>query len=228
MRKALVTGGADGIGLEIVKELVKLGFQVIVFDKKQMKENIENVFYHEVDINDMKIVDSCLTNYSSLDLLVNNAAIQYVKPFADNSDLELEEVINTNLLSLMKITRRCLKLLINGSQIINISSVHSVLPRKNKLSYDVSKAGLDMFTKSLALQLAPRVRVNSVNIGATFSPMNSIFENEELREESKNKVPMNHIFEANEIAKVVVSLLGETYRNMTGSIIVYDGGRSLN
>jgi NAD(P)-dependent dehydrogenase (short-subunit alcohol dehydrogenase family) len=228
MRKALVTGGADGIGLEIVKELVKLGFQVIVFDKKQMKENIENVFYHEVDINDMKIVDSCLTNYSSLDLLVNNAAIQYVKPFADNSDLELEEVINTNLLSLMKITRRCLKLLINGSQIINISSVHSVLPRKNKLSYDVSKAGLDMFTKSLALQLAPHVRVNSVNIGATFSPMNSVFENEELREESKNKVPMNHIFEANEIAKVVVSLLGETYRNMTGSIIVYDGGRSLN
>ena len=228
MRKALVTGGADGIGLEIVRELVKLGFQVIVFDKKQMKENIENVLYHEVDINDMKIVDSCLTNYSSLDLLVNNAAIQYVKPFADNSDLELEEVINTNLLSLMKITRRCLKLLINGSQIINISSVHSVLPRKNKLSYDVSKAGLDMFTKSLALQLAPHVRVNSVNIGATFSPMNSIFENEELREESKNKVPMNHIFEANEIAKVVVSLLGETYRNMTGSIIVYDGGRSLN
>ncbi len=228
MRKALVTGGADGIGLEIVRELVKLGFQVIVFDKKQMKENIENVLYHEVDINDMKTVDSCLTNYSSLDLLVNNAAIQYVKPFADNSDLELEEVINTNLLSLMKITRRCLKLLINGSQIINISSVHSVLPRKNKLSYDVSKAGLDMFTKSLALQLAPRVRVNSVNIGATFSPMNSIFENEELREESKNKVPMNHIFEANEIAKVVVSLLGETYRNMTGSIIVYDGGRSLN
>ena len=228
MRKALVTGGADGIGLEIVRELVKLGFQVIVFDKKQMKENIENVLYHEVDINDMKTVDSCLTNYSSLDLLVNNAAIQYVKPFADNSDLELEEVINTNLLSLMKITRRCLKLFINGSQIINISSVHSVLPRKNKLSYDVSKAGLDMFTKSLALQLAPHVRVNSVNIGATFSPMNSIFENEELREESKKKVPMNHIFEANEIAKVVVSLLGETYRNMTGSIIVYDGGRSLN
>lgn len=228
MNWAIVTGGADGIGLAIVKELVRLRYQVVLLDKKELKEKIENINYFNVDINDLDLIDKILSQYESFDLLVNNAAIQNVKEFMDYSDKEIDEVINTNLLSLMKLTRRVVERMNAGGQVINLGSVHSVLPRKHKLTYDVSKAGLDMFTKGLALELAPRIRVNSVNIGATISPMNSVFEDEVVMEEAKKKVPMDHIFIPEEIARVVVSLLSDDFKYMTGSIFVYDGGRSLN
>jgi NAD(P)-dependent dehydrogenase (short-subunit alcohol dehydrogenase family) len=228
MNWAIVTGGADGIGLAIVKELVRLEYQVVLLDKKELKEKIKNINYFNVDINDLDLIDKILSQYESFDLLVNNAAIQNVKKFMDYSDREIDEVINTNLLSLMKLSRRVVERMNAGGQVINLGSVHSVLPRKHKLTYDVSKAGLDMFTKGLALELAPRIRVNSVNIGATISPMNSVFEDELVMEEAKKKVPMNHIFKAEEIARVVVSLLSDDFKYMTGSIVVYDGGRSLN
>jgi len=228
MNWAIVTGGADGIGLAIVKELVRLRYQVVLLDKKELKEKIENINYFNVDINDLDLIDRILSQYESFDLLVNNAAIQNVKEFMDYSDKEIDEVINTNLLSLMKLTRRVVERMNAGGQVINLGSVHSVLPRKHKLTYDVSKAGLDMFTKGLALELAPRIRVNSVNIGATISPMNSVFEDEVVMEEAKKKVPMDHIFIPEEIARVVVSLLSDDFKYMTGSIFVYDGGRSLN
>jgi glucose 1-dehydrogenase len=228
MNWAIVTGGADGIGLAIVKELVRLEYQVVLLDKKELKEKIENINYFNVDINDLVSIEIILSQYESFDLLVNNAAIQNVKKFMDYTDKEIDEVINTNLLSIMKLTRRVVERMNVGGQVINLGSVHSVLPRKHKLTYDVSKAGLDMFTKGLALELAPRIRVNSVNIGATVSPMNSVFEDEVVMEEAKKKVPMDHIFKAEEIARVVVSLLSDDFKYMTGSIIVYDGGRSLN
>lgn len=228
MNWAIVTGGADGIGLAIVKELVRLRYQVVLLDKKELKEKIENINYFNVDINDLDLIDKILSQYESFDLLVNNAAIQNVKEFMDYSDKEIDEVINTNLLSLMKLTRRVVERMNAGGQVINLGSVHSVLPRKHKLTYDVSKAGLDMFTKGLALELAQRIRVNSVNIGATISPMNSVFEDEVVMEEAKKKVPMDHIFIPEEIARVVVSLLSDDFKYMTGSIFVYDGGRSLN
>ena len=228
MKRAIVTGGADGIGLAIVKELIANDFQVVMLDKKILNEDIKNGDYFNVDINDLDLIDKILSQYESFDLLVNNAAIQNVKKFMDYSDREIDEVINTNLLSLMKLSRRVVERMNAGGQVINLGSVHSVLPRKHKLTYDVSKAGLDMFTKGLALELAPRIRVNSVNIGATISPMNSVFEDEVVMEEAKKKVPMNHIFKAEEIARVVVSLLSDDFKYMTGSIIVYDGGRSLN
>jgi glucose 1-dehydrogenase len=228
MNWAIVTGGADGIGLAIVKELVRLEYQVVLLDKKELKEKIENINYFNVDINDLVSIEKILSQYESFDLLVNNAAIQNVKKFMDYTDKEIDEVINTNLLSIMKLTRRVVERMNVGGQVINLGSVHSVLPRKHKLTYDVSKAGLDMFTKGLALELAPRIRVNSVNIGATVSPMNSVFEDEVVMEEAKKKVPMDHIFKAEEIARVVVSLLSDDFKYMTGSIVVYDGGRSLN
>lgn len=228
MKKAIVTGGAYGIGLAIAKALAKTGFEVHSIDSKAAIETIDKITYHQLNINDKKNIKELLESIGSIDILVNNAALQIEKPFAENNEDEIKQVLMTNLLDTIIFTHQLLPFMNINSQIINIGSVHSQKPRLNKLTYDVSKAGLDMFTKSLALELAPNIRVNQLNVGATLTPMNANFKtNPEILEAAKNKVPLQHIFTPEEIADTVLALTSNNFKWMTGSIVIYDGGRSL-
>lgn len=227
MKLAIVTGGAFGIGYEISKSLSKIGYKVLVFDIKENKEKLENISFLKININDLNEISNHLKD-KKIDLLINNAAIQIEKEFSKINSVEIQTVLQTNLIDTIVLTNHLLPYINNNSVIINIGSVHSIKPRLNKLTYDVSKAGLDMFTKSLALELAPLIRVNQLNIGATFTPMNDIFnDNKDILDSARSKVPLNHVFDASEIASAVIGLLSDDFKWMTGSIINYDGGRSL-
>jgi NAD(P)-dependent dehydrogenase (short-subunit alcohol dehydrogenase family) len=226
MKKAVITGCADGIGFSIAQELINNGYEVYGFDIKNQRESQKMSFYL-LDINDDAKLFDFVSHLPNIDLLVNNAARQIEKPFKDNTLDEIDAVLNTNLNALIKLTNLMLNKLNEESVIINIGSIHSELPRLNKLTYDVSKAGLDMFTKGLALELSPKTRVIGLNIGATMTPMNESFKNESIMTHAESKVPMKHIFLPQEIAQVVSQLLAPTFKYMTGVIIVYDGGRSL-
>lgn len=226
MKKAVITGCADGIGFSIAQELINNGYEVYGFDIKNQRESQKMSFYL-LDINDDAKLFDFVSHLPNIDLLVNNAARQIEKPFKENTFDEIDAVLNTNLNALIKLTNLMLNKLNEDSVIINIGSIHSELPRLNKLTYDVSKAGLDMFTKGLALELSPKTRVIGLNIGATMTPMNESFKNESIISHAKSKVPMKHIFLPQEIAQVVSQLLAPAFKYMTGAIIVYDGGRSL-
>ncbi|MFA7377023.1 MAG: SDR family oxidoreductase [Acholeplasmataceae bacterium] len=226
MKKAVITGCADGIGFSIAQELINNGYEVYGFDIKNQRESQKMSFYL-LDINDDAKLFDFVSHLPNIDLLVNNAARQIEKPFKENTLDEIDAVLNTNLNALIKLTNLMLNKLNEDSVIINIGSIHSELPRLNKLTYDVSKAGLDMFTKGLALELSPKTRVIGLNIGATMTPMNESFKNESIISHAKSKVPMKHIFSPQEIAQVVSQLLAPAFKYMTGVIIVYDGGRSL-
>lgn len=228
MRKAFITGGADGIGFALAKILSKNNYIVYTVDLKTIKEPLQNVEHFVADINDFDKIQTIINQIGQIDLLINNAAVQIEKSFASTSSDEVLKVLNTNIVSTILLTNYSIPFLKDNSLIINVGSVHSNKPRLNKLTYDISKAALDMFTKSLALELAPRVRVNQVNVGATHTPMNEIFKtNPETLKTSISKVPLKHILTANEVAQVIYSLTLETYKHMTGSIILYDAGRSL-
>lgn len=226
MKKVLVTGCADGIGLATANKLYKKGYEVFGFDIKNQKLET-SIHFELVDINDTKKLVDYMDRLPNLDIVVNNAAVQIEKSFVNHSSSDIDLVLNTNLVSLMKLSQLVINKLNEDSIIINIGSIHSDLPRLNKLSYDVSKAGLDMFTKGLALELAPKTRVIGLNIGATTTPMNVAFKDKYIKDSAMSKVPLKHIFKPDEIAMVVLGLLHPTFKHMTGAIIKYDGGRSL-
>lgn len=227
MKKIVITGGAGGIGLAIAKLFKQKGFEVFTLDLKPLAEDVK-VKHHLVDINNLDKVINILKEIGHFDVLVNNAAVQIEKPFLECSNEEIASVLQTNLLGTILFTKEAFKFLNTGGQIINIGSIHGNLPRKNKISYDVSKAGLEMFTKELALELAPCYRVNQVNFGAVLTPMNKgLNTNDEAYALAKSKVPLNHIFISEDIAKVVYNITTDDFKYMTGSILVYDAGRSL-
>jgi len=226
MKKVIITGCADGIGFETAKLFLKRRYAVFGFDTKPIKEEID-INFQVVNINDMTALKQYIEQLPNFDVVINNAAIQFEKPFIEQTFEDIDLVINTNLASVIKFTQLMIKKLKTGSLIINLGSVHATHPRLNKLPYDVSKAGLDMFTKSLALEIAPNIRVIGLNIGATKTPMNQVFEDKKVIESALKKIPLNHIFTSNEIAKVIYRLTQPAFKFMTGSIVVFDGGRSL-
>lgn len=227
MQTAVVTGTAKGIGLGIIKKLLDKDYYVISIDKELLKLKHPNLMHHPVDVNNHEQIDIVVKSMKNIDLLINNSAIQIEKPYIEQSVEEITSVLNTNLVSLMLLTRKLLPKMTTNSHILNIGSVHSTKVRKLKIPYDVTKAGLDMFTKSLALELAPKIRVNSLNIGAAKTPMNNNFKDDEKLKESIERIPLKHILTPDEVSEVVLSLISDTFKYMTGSIIIYDGGRSL-
>lgn len=230
MKKVVITGGSVGIGYALALKYFKNNYLVYILDKQEpIKTKIsDNLIYYKLDINELEQIKTILNEIGTIDLLINNAAVQVEKPFLNQTEEELKTVINTNLLSPIILTHLITKEHMNkGGQVFNISSVHGSIPRKNKISYDVSKAGLEMFTKELALELAPKIRVNAIAIGATKTPMNDNFVNEEKAMNSIKKVPLNYIFNSEDIAEIVFELTSDKFKHMTGSIVVYDGGRSL-
>lgn len=228
MRKVLVTGGADGIGFAIVEKFHQQNYLVYSIDLKKPKTYLENVKNYLGDIRDEKIIEKIFKEIGPIDILVNNAATQTTTLFKETNLTNIKEVLNTNILGTVIFTKLTLPYIKEDGQIINIGSIHSDNTRTHKLTYDISKAALDSFTKTLALELAPKIRVNQVSFGASYTPMNNSFNtNKKEMLEAKAKVPLKHIFEPKEIADVVYQITTNEFKYLTGSIIKYDAGRSL-
>ncbi len=232
---AIITGGSKGIGNAIAKRLIKDNVNVISLDKvSPPKREMKSEYFMHIhcDLNDMKTLENAIkqikTQVTQVDFLINNAAIQYIGTIDYVKPSEWNEVLNTNLTSPFFLIQRLLPFMRKDSRILNISSVHGEKPRINKFSYDASKAGLNMLTKSIALALASKeIKVNALAIGATRTPMNDMFNDQHQHDESIKKIPLNRVSEASEIANFVSFLLSEENTYMTGSIVYFDGGRHL-
>ena len=113
--------------------------------------------------------------------------------------------------------------------IINISSVHESTPMPLAAPYAASKGGMEMLTKTLALEVAGKgIRINSIAPGAIATMMNvDILEDEEKRKAEENKIPMHRIGEPNEIGKVALFLASDAASYITGTTIYVDGGLTL-
>lgn len=228
MRHALITGGSAGIGFSLVRKFIEAGYFVYNLDIKKSAFEHSNHMYVPCDVKDAAQVEKALKQVKTIDVLINNAAIQYVKPFKETTMSDWDDVIKTNLNGVFHVTRLSLEKM-NKGYILNVGSVHGALPREMKMAYDVSKAGLIMFTKELALELAKdQIRVNCINIGATVTPMNDDFTPEDPNyQASIEKIPLRKVFSSQEIADVIYKMITE-FPHMTGSVLTYDAGRSLN
>lgn len=219
-KNVVITGGANGIGLELVYLFVKKGANVIFIDidakqgKMVEKATSGKAKFLEGNIADSDsvrdVVNRVLHEFKQIHILINNAAIMRAGKFVET---DFEDVIKTNLIGTMNVTQLMLPFMQSGDKILNVLSIHAVLVRQNKISYDVSNAGLLMFTQSLALELKNKgVCVNAISFGSANTNMKD-------SDSSSSKV----VFEAQEIANHIINILENFSPYTTGSNFVMDG-----
>lgn len=237
---AFVTGASKGIGKAIAIELGKRGASVIVgynSDEKGANEAVttikENGGYGialQGDISKNEDIHSIVkyieSNFGKLDILVNNAGVSKVGLFMDFSIDDIDSLIGINFLAPMKLTNRLMDLLRNGKNpsVVNVSSIWGNIGASCEVVYSASKGGINLFTKSLAKEVAPwGIRVNGVAPGVINTEMNSWMSDED-RENLEAEIPMSRFGECDEIGKVVAFLCSNEASYVTGQIITVDGG----
>ncbi|MCJ7696484.1 MAG: SDR family oxidoreductase, partial [Anaerolineaceae bacterium] len=178
-KTVLITGAAGGVGRATAKLFHEKGWRVIGVDRAEFGEEFfKNGLFIQADIADPVLLEAIYTRVSSftdtLDAVVNNAAVQVVKPLLETSVEEWDAVMASNLRSVFlgaKLAHPLLKKHGSGA-IVNVSSVHAVATSLNVSSYAASKGGLLALTRSMAIEFAQDdIRVNAILPGAVDTPM---------------------------------------------------------
>lgn len=238
MKTVIVTGGSRGIGAAIVKKLAKNNYNVVLnynnsqelarkIQEELKQENIHvEIFKADVSKREevKELVDFTLKQFGNIDLLINNAGIDQIKPFTDITDEDWNRMIQINLNSVFYCTQEVLPTMINNKDgsIINISSIWGITGGSCEVHYSVTKAGIDGLTKALAKELGPsNIRVNSIAPGIINTEINKNFSKDELKEIEK-EIPLGKIGKTEDIAKCVMWLIEDNYT--TGQIISPNGG----
>ena len=232
---ALITGGASGIGYSIALSYLEAGAEVIVTAKtdESVKNCVTNTEYGSLKIfkldvtNDISI-EKLFSEIDKLDILVNNAGI--VKRGLEYRVETFAEVINTNLMGIMRMSHEALpKLALSHGNIINIASVWSFFGSPISPGYTASKTGVVGLTRSLANGWAEhKVRVNCIAPGWIETKLNKeLRSDKEQYDKIKDRTPMKRWGNPKEIAGAAVYLASEKASFTTGTTIIVDGGYSI-
>ena len=237
MRYAVVTGCASGIGKEVASQLHDLGIKVYGLDIQSCETPFKS-YLCEVSAEDQvdRVVNEISKETNHIEYLINCAGLLTIgKPLSikDMSLKQWDAIIKINLRSVMIATKLFYPLLKNGSSpiIINLSSEQAYDPDEKFSPYVVSKSGVNSFTMCSAKEfLEDGIRVNAVAFGTIKTNIIKSFcdkETESLLYENKERTIPFGVLSADVAAKIIVNLLDEKYRYMSGEIIRVDGGNHL-
>jgi glucose 1-dehydrogenase len=188
-------------------------------------------------------MEEAVSNFGRIDVLVNNAGTTgRSTKINDMTTNDWDEVMNINLKSAFLCTREAIKQMLrkkennniynnnNNYSIINISSFHQSVPLVEGVAYTVSKGGVEMLTKTVALEMADKgIRVNGIAPGAIETDMQiEVLEDEEKKKQKENQTPVRRLGKPEEIAKVALFLASKDASCITGTTIYADGGRTLS
>jgi NAD(P)-dependent dehydrogenase (short-subunit alcohol dehydrogenase family) len=244
-RRALVTGGNSGIGAAIVASLAAAGADVAInyighpeaaeAGATAVRAAGPRAMTIEADVSDADAVSTMFARIDSawggIDILVNNAGIDGAAAAAADADLVAwRRVIEINLYGAFYCAREALKRMLPQKRgvILNMSSVHEVIPWSTHSSYAASKAGLSMLTRTLAQETSPAgVRVLALAPGAIKTPINqNVWSDPAGLSDLENKIPMGRMGETAEIARMATVLVSDLASYATGTTVFVDGGMS--
>ena len=238
-RTAVVTGGAQGFGLDIAKRFLNSGAKVIIWDtdskmiEKAIKEiNNENLTSKIVDVSNFKEVSDCaneISKNSNIDILINNAGITGTTATLWEYDIELwKKVVDVNLMGTFNCCRALVPNMIknNYGRIVNVASVAGKDGNANASAYSVGKAGAIGLTKSLGKELADKnIAVNAVTpAGANTRILDQM--TKEHVQRMLSKVPRGRFLEVEEFTSLVCWLSSEENTFSTAAVFDISGGRS--
>jgi glucose 1-dehydrogenase len=252
-KNVLVTGGSSGIGQAIAVRFAEYGANVAInylstpdeaegteeqvhaCVAKVQREGVQDVLVggdvsNEEDV--VRMAGEAAEQLGGLDVLVNNAGIQISRPSHELSSADFDKVIAVNLRGSFLCAREAIKHFTEDEKagsIVNVSSVHQLIPKPNYLGYSTSKGGMQNLTRTLALEYADRgIRVNGVGPGATVTPINRAWiDDPEKRQQVEEHIPMKRAGYADEMAGVACFLASDDAAYITGQTIFVDGGLTL-
>lgn len=237
----IVTGASSGIGAAIAQVLAREGATLALVGrnvanleatKKSLKGTQAEIVVADVTKDADAIVQQTLAKFGRIDVLVNNAGILGKGGLIDLDIEEFDAVLNTNLRGVILLTKAVLPhLLKTKGAVVNVSNCAGIRPFAGALSYGVSKAALDQFTKIVALEMAPQgVRVNSVNPGFVVTNIHrniGIVDEEYngMLQRAINSHPMGRVGDVTEVAEAVAFLASSKASFTTGALFPIDGGK---
>jgi glucose 1-dehydrogenase len=251
-KNVLVTGGSSGIGQAIAVRFAEYGANVAInylttadeaaMTEEQVHACVRKVQQHGVrdvlvqgDVSKeddvVRMVGEAAERLGGLDVLINNAGIQISRPSEELSSEQFDKVLAVNLRGSFLCAREAIRHFNGngGGSIVNVSSVHQMIPKPNYLGYSVSKGGMMNLTRTLALEYAGRgIRVNGIGPGATITPINRAWVDDPVKAEMVTRhIPMLRAGTADEMAGVACFLSSDDGGYITGQTIFVDGGLTL-
>ena len=237
--RAIVTGGASGIGAATCRRFVEEGAAVAILDvdgagARTVAEEL-GALALEADVADAGALAAAVTaaadGLGGLTCLVNNAGVGNVMPLADYPDAEWDRLVDVNLRGTFHGLRAALPLLRaagGAGCVVNVASVSGLRPTRGEAPYSAAKAAVVSLTRSAALEYAPEVRVNAVAPGFIDTPLtNFAVADPAYAGPIEAGTPLQRIGTADEVADVIVFLCSPLARYVTGETVVVDGGSVL-
>ncbi|HEX2112492.1 MAG TPA: glucose 1-dehydrogenase [Gaiellaceae bacterium] len=252
-KNVLVTGGTSGIGQAIAVRFAEYGANVAINYLRRPEEAADTdekvhacvAQVQQMGVRDVlvqgdvskeddvvRMFEHTVDKLGGLDVLVNNAGIQISRPSHELSAEDFDKVLAVNLRGAFLCAREAIKRFLAAGTpgvVINISSVHQLIPKPNYLGYSTSKGGMQNLTRTLALEYAGQgIRVNAIGPGATITPINRAWVDDPVKRDMvESHIPMVRAGTSDEMAGVTCFLASDDAAYITGQTLFVDGGLTL-
>jgi meso-butanediol dehydrogenase/(S,S)-butanediol dehydrogenase/diacetyl reductase len=235
-KRVLITGGARGIGAATAARFLKEGARVVVLDcdgdalQRIGKEMDGLTGTIKADVSNVEAVSHAFIELDGLvqglDVLINNAGISIRRAFPEIAPEEWLNVINVNLNGVFYVAQQAARRMLEGEGgvILNMGSTNGLAGYPYYTAYNASKAGVIELTRSMALELAPKIRVNAVCPGYILTAMQEAEYTPEMLRECESRVPLARLGQPEEVASLFTFLASDEARFITGQAFVIDGG----
>jgi NAD(P)-dependent dehydrogenase (short-subunit alcohol dehydrogenase family) len=237
-KRVLITGGASGIGAATAARFLEEGSQVCLLDRdanacgeirRRLPALAEAII---ADVTDLMQVEAAFADtvrvMDGVDVLINNAGISIRHNFLDITPEEWDKVIAVNLTGIFYVAQTAARhMWERGSGVIlQTASTNGIVGQPYYADYNATKAGVIELTKSMALELAPKVRVCAVAPGYVLTPMQRAEYTDEMIEEVNRKIPLRRHAKPEEIAALFAYLASDDAAYATGQVFTMDGGET--
>lgn len=238
-KRVLITGGARGIGKATAERFVQECAQVIALDRdaaacRSLQQDLpELAGLLTADVADPEDVNRAFQEldrrFGALDVLINNAGISLRHTFMELSAEEWRRVLNINLNGIFYVAQQAAQRMLEqetGGVILNMGSTNGLTGYHYYADYNASKAGVIELSRSMALELGPKVRVNAICPGFILTPMQEAEYTPEMQRAFADKLPLKRLGRPEDVAALFAFLASDDARFITGQYFVIDGGET--
>ncbi|EME8168452.1 TPA: SDR family oxidoreductase [Enterococcus faecium] len=232
----VIIGGTGGIGWSTALKFLSNGYKIHIIDLNTPSETQKSlgksaIYFHKCDISkydELKVIFQNIRTIekTKISTLVISAAIQIDETWENFNILDSDKILKNNLYGTLYCLLEGTKYIVEKGSIVNVSSIHSKVPRKGRYSYDVAKSGIEILIQELAVEYGAKgIRINNIEPGCIDTPMNNFYNLKDSRIISK--IPLGYIGKTDEVAELIYFLSSDSASYITGTSIPIDGGRRL-